>query len=689
MYQLREDYLCKNLNYFLCDYNNDSCTNIMVEHNFFPESFTVYEKMCGKELIYFRDISFKEWCTGLILDQICKLIWLEDRDSIIEQTFENILFLLQYKIKGKMLAENIYNQEFVDIIRRVIYYTIYGNCDSDIYTAKEFNRLAYRIMPHLLYNIIKKNYDLRKIFKLSVASGLMGLDMKGAPAAASNYANSGIAMRRYFGVSEEDAAIELLERLEAVVQNADSPVFCWDKFIESVKKAKKFVWMTDDYVESFFDLYFIQKLSVQIPNVNIDIIPKNGYFGNDMSWQDMETIIRLPCFEVIKKKIETGHITINHFGPQMGAANLSKLSAQCVESILNADFIVTKGCRIHEMIQGGINKEMFSAYIVTRELSEIVTGFNSKCTPILLLHSQPGEYLFWGISYDNAKKGCTKSGKEVFKCCCTIKEHESRKRMKSIEELAYEFNSIYSCLQNYNGNLSAVYQELEILKQQIDIYTISNYLSNYQKYIDIHSKLNIFDQTVWDFFISTIREYLGNNFSDINILDVGAGSGRDLLFGEQLGFKMVGCDKCMEFVNHFNQAQMNAPSYIYADACHLPFEQETFDVVRQNASLVHVPIIGMGHGADLAISESHRVLKKGGLLCLLVKKGSGINVADTNEGLGKRMFQYYENKDIQQILGRNKFKELNIKEIEEMRQGVPIKWIACVAIKNEVINEQS
>lgn len=682
MFQLTEECLRKNLNYFLCDYGNDNYKKILSRQNFLPESFTVYEKMYGKELIYFRDSSFEEWCAGLVLDQIGNLNWIENRDALKEQTIENILFLLRFSINGKMLSENIYNQEFVDIIRRVIYFTIYGKCDSDVYTAKEFNGLAYRIIPHLLNIIEEKDYSLQKIFKLSVASGLMGLDMKGAPAAASNYANSGIPMKRYHNVSDEDAARELLEELERVVQKADTPVFYWDEFIKCAQEAEAVAWMTDDYIESFFDLYFIQKLLDKFPNLNIDIIPKNGHFGNDMSWEDLEEIIHFPCFKVIKEKIKLGYVTINHFGPQMGAANLSKLSTQCVDSILHSDFIVTKGCRIHEMVQGGLNKEMFSAYIVTRELSEVVTGFDSKCTPILLLHSQPGEYLFWGISYDDSKKRYAENGREVYTCCCTIREHEIRKKTKLIEEMAYDFNYIYSLVSTYNGDLIPVYQELEILKNLIQTYTINNYLSNYREYVNIHKELNEFDQATWDFFLSSVRMYFGNDFSNINILDVAAGPGRDLLFGQQLGFKMVGCDKCIEFVDYYNKTQMNAPSYIYGDACQLPFEKETFDIVRHSASLVHIPIIGEGYGADLAINESYRVLKEGGLLFLLVKEGSGINVVDTNEGLDKRIFQFYEDKDIRKILSRNNFTVLNNKKIEEMRKGSLIRWLAYIATKN-------
>lgn len=682
MFQLTEQYLAANLNYFLCDYGAECYTKILIAQNFSPESFTVYEKMNGKRTIYFRETSFEEWCEGLVWDQISKLTDILEKDELKEKTIENVLLLLEYRIKGEELSKKIYNQEFVDIIRRVMYYTLYGKCDSDIYTAKEFNELAFGIMPKMLEIVAKKNLGLQEIFRLSVASGLMGLDMKGAPSAASNYANAGIVMKRYIEMPHQIAANELLQELEMVAQNADTPVFYWDKFIESVQCASKIVWMTDDYIETFFDLFFIEKLIEEFPKVNIDIIPKNGRFGNDMSWIDLEYVVSIPIFAKIKEKIDIGQISINHFGPQMGAANLTKLSKQCIHSINDADFVITKGCRIHEMIQGGINKKLFSAYIVTRELSQIVTGYDSKHTPILLLYAEPGEYLFWGVNYENAKEVCCENGKHIFESYCTIREHETRKKMHSIEKIVSEYNRIYDCLVHYRGDSRAVCQELEMLKNKINCYIMKNYTINYHKFVHIHSELSELDRHTWNIFIHAIKTYLGDDFSKMKVLDVAAGSGRDLLFGQKIGFEMIGCDNCVEFIKDYNDRyQKDAPVYVFGDAYQLPFDEEFFSVVRQNASLVHIPIICKGYGADLVVKESYRVLKKGGLLYLTVKKGKGIHVVDTGEGLDKRVFQYFRKEDIIEILSRNNFAILSIDEIKEMRVGVIIEWIVCIAIK--------
>ena len=48
MFKLTEECLSKNIKYFLCDYGNDNYKKILSKQSFSPESFTVYEKMCGK-----------------------------------------------------------------------------------------------------------------------------------------------------------------------------------------------------------------------------------------------------------------------------------------------------------------------------------------------------------------------------------------------------------------------------------------------------------------------------------------------------------------------------------------------------------------------------------------------------------------------------------------------------------------
>lgn len=685
MYNLSKEYIKKHINELLCSYGELSYKNILSSPDFKPQTFSVADKMTNKGLIHFRDISFDDWLDGLITDQIKSLSDIVNINELKPIVVQNVHTFINYFDKNVSLAECIYNQEFVDIIRRLIYFSLYGNNNSELYTAKKFNDLAYRLLPIIIEMILERKYDKLTIFKLSIASGLAGLDMKGAPAASSNYANMGIPMKKYLDMDRYIAAQELLDKLMDIVGNSPTPVFYWEKLESELINAKKLVWMTDDYIESFFDLYFMMYLLKELPNLKIEVIPKNGRFGNDMSWKDMEQIIRIPIFSEIIKANREGRFIINKYGPQMGAANITKLSDYNVQSILETDVFVTKGCRIHEMLQGGVSKEVFSSYIVTRELSEIVTGFNSKETPILLLNLQPGEYAFWGINYNYSKEECLSDGRIIRICACTLKEHENRKKLSVIEEIVSEFNNLQSLVSSYEGNLLPILSEMNMLSIKIGEYISKKYMDLHKKYTYIHfNQLNEINNKTWERFNEVVDIHFQKEHDDLSVLDAATGSGRDLVFGTKFGYNMSGCDNCKGFIDEFNLSEYaKSVSYTFGNLLHLPYDDKKFDIVRQNASIVHMPMISDGYSADLALKESHRVLKENGMLYILVKKGDGLVVIDTKDGMGKRPFQYYKTDTLTKLIKRNGFRIISVEELSENRCGEEITWLLAFAVKEE------
>ena len=116
----------------------------------------------------------------------------------------------------------------------------------------------------------------------------------------------------------------------------------------------------------------------------------------------------------------------------------------------------------------------------------------------------------------------------------------------------------------------------------------------------------------------------------------------------------------------------------------LCFDDESFDIVRHNATLVHMPIIGPEYGADKAICESNRVLKTEGLLYISLKIGNsnGICSIDTNEGLGERIYQLYRKEDVEKLMKENSFKIIDTESIIEKRsENQEIEWFNVLAQK--------
>lgn len=186
--------------------------------------------------------------------------------------------------------------------------------------------------------------------------------------------------------------------------------------------------------------------------------------------------------------------------------------------------------------------------------------------------------------------------------------------------------------------------------------------------------------------LETAEKVLNKPIDKMSILDVGTGPGRDIKYIASKGVKkVIGLDNSEGFIELLTELatkkEIPKDSFVKGDMLNLPFGDNTFDIVRQNASLLHIPITTKGEMLDKAMQENNRVLKEKGLLYVSVKKGEGVNNIDTKDGLGGRIFQLHTIETITKVVEQNKFKILNIKEEAEERNGNIINWIYIIARK--------
>lgn len=687
IFKLSDKFIEDHLPDLLCSYS-ETDGSILSTNSFLPQTFTVEEKRQGKELLLFSDISYCDWVRNMVKSQLDAAgIPESDKEELIRGIVENIETLLNYNENGVKIAKGIFNQEFIDIIRVVTSYTIYGNVTDLIETAVEFNCLADRILPNVMQEL-KEVRSLRDIFLLSVASGMSGLDLKGAPAAASAYANLGIAMKPYLTMDTELAASDYLCKLKEIASRSEKTVFDWEDFLSDISAGRKLVWMTDDYIESHFDLLFISKLLEQYDNLDIEIIPKNGTYGNDLSFNQLTELINTVFSDLLTPYLQNKRLTINQYGPKMGAANIRKLSCQCVKSLKSADLVMIKGCRIHEMLQGGLNINSYSAFIVSRTLSEVTTGLNSYNLPIVFCHLRPKEYAFWGMDITQAQIKILHNERSVVMCTSTMADHYRRKELTSPEDIIAEFEQLRMLLKTYSSDPTPIYQEMEMLSDKLCDITKTTYDNLCMKYQTLRRDvLHEMDQRAWDNLEGYIKRYVQKSPNDINMLDVATGSGRDIMYAHSRGYNIIGVDNSDGFIGilkRLQDAQMiPADSFRKCDMRKLCFEDNSFDVVRHNASILHMPIIAKGYTADKVISEAYRVLRPNGLLYVFVKQGNSLQFVDTGEGLGGRIFQFFEHNMINELLQRNGFTIIYTADELEIRPAGNIKWIAVIAQKRE------
>ena len=117
------------------------------------------------------------------------------------------------------------------------------------------------------------------------------------------------------------------------------------------------------------------------------------------------------------------------------------------------------------------------------------------------------------------------------------------------------------------------------------------------------------------------------------ILDVGFGSGRDMLFFASKGYHVVGVDNVPEFVSSAKQKGLDVQ---LADLHNLTFNQE-FDGIWACASLLH------SNDLPCAFRNIAKALKVGGHIYLSMKFGSGTSVENG------RFFHYIDEQKLRQL----------------------------------------
>ena len=133
------------------------------------------------------------------------------------------------------------------------------------------------------------------------------------------------------------------------------------------------------------------------------------------------------------------------------------------------------------------------------------------------------------------------------------------------------------------------------------------YINNSKEYVT--STLSVNMQEHYDRFVPRLNE-------GAKILDVGFGSGRDMLYFASQGYDVKGIDIVEDFVS---LGKENGLSVSLCDFHNIPYVNE-FDGVWACASLLH------SNDLTLALKNIHKVLKTGGCAYISMKYGEGTQI---------------------------------------------------------------
>lgn len=217
---------------------------------------------------------------------------------------------------------------------------------------------------------------------------------------------------------------------------------------------------------------------------------------------------------------------------------------------------------------------------------------------------------------------------------------------------------------------------LNSLADEIQKCNLSSY-SDQTAFVSRRYKVSHSEMEKW----KRLEKYIKPNKS-VKLFDCAFGSGRDLLIAQNLGYDVYGCELSeFLFFDFLSSTHFDRTKVVNSDFRTIPYPDMTFDIVRHNASFLHLPVINKGYTVHKCLEESFRILKNDGYLYIYTKEGTGFITLDTGDGLGVRSFQLFDEKSLTKLLLECGFGAKHINHFIKARNGIEIKWIEIFAQK--------
>jgi len=301
----------------------------------------------------------------------------------------------------KPIVGKISYQEYIDIFRRAYSLYFWGNPNKEINLYNDYKKKGREIAFELISVIreLKKIEDsknvLKKLFYLSIVSGVIGLEDKIHHDAASKITCTGLPLEK-----QEDC-IKFLSKIFApnsIFPLREYPITInhMNKFFKKLYEKVPVVHLVsfpDDYIESVILLAFYQELLERYSSLKITVVPKPFVIGNDITLEDINSLLEEDIFKELAKFLDN-RFFISDKGPTVGGLNIKKMSLDIIQQ---ATFLDVRGARSFEMAQG-IDVDAFFSFVVCRPFSKYLTGCDYN--NVVIIYQPKGEKSFDVGSFD-------------------------------------------------------------------------------------------------------------------------------------------------------------------------------------------------------------------------------------------------------------------------------------------------
>ena len=602
-----------------------------------PGTFTLAE--ISPDASFLKEgMSFVEWVDKTLNQEIGYLETsfpnLFKRRSIAETKELTKKVLTMNGPIGRTLHQEIWFQEYSDILRRIILMVTINNPDLeiDIYpnlTTKR-KKIAFDILKQLEET---KHPNLQEWLFISIAAGLMGVDEKSNHAATSDIVRTHVISLQ--GADEQPTAVRNICDQLWQTANTKVRIDATNIFLETLRTSSwrtfRIVSFPDDYLESIFLLKFYTELLREFPHIEIDCVPRSIRCGNDATWQDIEDF--QGKFPGLAKN---PRFRIHRGGPKLGTVNLLKLEHSVMDLLEIADIVDARGARNYEMMQG-INRDAYFGFMVCREFSEAVTGLFAEDTPLVFLRQPAGEKSFTGFRRRSERIANGRLLSQV-----TVKDNQLRWEGGHIAQI-----------KNWSDEVRKRYQTLQLFYSK-------NAVSFHKKYGD-HLELEV-------------KNYL-NHLSG-RVLVLGCGSGKEVNYLATRDCAVYGIDLSDEAIQIARDSYPRIwDRFRVEDFYNLPlFIEDSFDGIVANAAFVHLLERDDIQTMIAAIASK---LKSGGIGYIRLIDKQDVNQEYDHYKNSTRWFVYYSLDELETICAKHDLKIIKKESIAHAQYPL-VRWVSIL-----------
>ncbi len=189
---------------------------------------------------------------------------------------------------------------------------------------------------------------------------------------------------------------------------------------------------------------------------------------------------------------------------------------------------------------------------------------------------------------------------------------------------------------------------------------MKNYIMETIKFYDDHAndyfkKTLALQDKVW------MEKFSSHLQKGSKVLDMGCAFGRDCKTFVEKGFDTYGIDLSKKMIDKAKMFEKKA-KFKVMDILKMKFPEEYFDGVWASAILLHLS----KDDVKIALKEIWKVLKKGGIVFIGVKEGSGQGLfGDKRYDNSRKFYSYYSEKEIRDLLNICGFSILELKLIKK------------------------